>query len=77
MKMQFNKAEYIERISSNLAKIREGYGCSKKEMARKCHVNDNMYMLWENGYDLPSTLGLLSLSEGLGISIDTLLKTDL
>lgn len=77
MKMQFDKAEVIDRISNNLKNIREVYGCSQRAMARKCHVNDNMYMLWENGDIMPSALGLLSLSEGLDVSIDELLKTDI
>lgn len=77
MKMQFNKAEVIDRISNNLRNIREVYGCSQAEMSRKCHVNSNMYMLWENGDIMPSAIGLLSLSEGLDISIDELLKTDI
>ena len=75
--MQFNKGEVLDRLSKNLANIRSVYGCSQRAMARKCHVNDNMYMLWENGYVMPSAIGLLSLSEGLDISIDELLKTDI
>ena len=77
MKMQYNKGEIMDRISSNLFKIREQYGLSQVEMSQKCHINRKMYGLWENGYVMPSTLGLLSLSEGLGISIDDLVKKDL
>lgn len=77
MKMKYSKAEVVDRISSNLRNIREVYGCTQTEMSKKCHVNNNMYNLWENGYAMPSTLGLLALSEGLDISIDELLKTDI
>lgn len=77
MKMQFNKGEIMDRISNNLRNIREVYGLSQVEMSQKCHINRKMYGLWENGYVMPSALGLLSLSEGLDISIDELLKTDI
>lgn len=77
MKMKFDKDEIKDRISSNLLKIRGEYDCSQEEMSKKCHINSKMYGLWENGYVMPSTLGLLSLSEGLGISIDDLVKKDL
>lgn len=77
MKMKFDKDKIKDRISSNLLKIRGEYGCSQREMSQKCHINRNMYGLWEDGYVMPSALGLLSLSEGLGISIDDLVKKDL
>lgn len=75
--MKYSKAEVVDRISANLKTIREVYGYTQTEMSKKCHVNNNMYNLWENGYVMPSALGLLSLSEGLDISIDELLKTDI
>lgn len=77
MKMKFNKAEVGDRIASNLKKIRESYGCTQTEMSNKCQINDRMYNLWENGYVMPSTLGLLTLSESLGISMDDLVKKEL
>ena len=75
--MKFNKAEVGDRIASNLTKIRESYGYIQTEMSKKCQINGNMYHLWENGYVMPSTIGLLTLSEALGISMDDLVKKDL
>ena len=75
--MKVNKAEVGDRISSNLRKIRERYGCTQTEMSKKCQINGRMYHLWESGYVMPSTIGLLTLSEALGVSMDDLVKKEL
>lgn len=77
MKMKVNRAEVGDRIASNLHKIRESYGYTQTKMSKMCQINNRMYNLWESGYVMPSTLGLLTLSEALGISMDDLVKKDL
>ena len=76
--MKFDKAEVIDRISNNLRNIREVYGCSQRAMARKCHVNDNMYMLWENGDVVETPFdGLMAFSDATelwGLNESTLRK---
>lgn len=65
----------LETLGNNLKRIREEKGYTKTELAKRCGLNRKIIKDIEFGYvTTPTTKTLIKLADGLGITLEDLIK---
>ena len=64
----------MNKIGKFIKRLRKEKGLTQTQLAEKLNISFQAISKWENGETLPDTNILLSLSNELGITVDTLLN---
>lgn len=64
-------------LSENIKKLRKERGLSQEELAIQVHVVRQTLSKWENNLSVPDADQLVLLADALGVSVGTLLGTEL
>ena len=64
-------------LSENIKKYRKEQKLSQEELAVQIHVVRQTLSKWENNLSVPDADQLISLADVLGVSVNTLLGTEL
>ena len=62
-----------ENLAKNIQKYRKAMGYSQSQLAEKLFVSEQAVSKWECGGSTPDVMKLVSISEVLGVSVETLL----
>ena len=69
-----NKKEFLKQLGKNVINLREKKGWSQSELSRNCDKDRHSIERLENGKINPSAFYLKEIADGLGITLDELLK---
>ncbi len=72
-----NKKEekYFQKLGARIKQLREERGLDQKAFAFDCEIGRTQLYMIENGKTNPRLLTLMKIAEGLGITIDDLVKS--
>ena len=68
------ETKYLKKLGSKIKELRENNQIDQKALAFDCDISRTQLYMIENGKTNPRLLTLIKISEGLGCSVDELLK---
>jgi transcriptional regulator with XRE-family HTH domain len=68
--------KYFQKLGAKIKRLREAKDMDQKSFAFECEIGRTQLYMIENGKTNPRLLTLMKIADGLGISIDALLKSN-